>query len=94
MAVSCRKYRLHLLSIKSDSLRSEAYASVENPEALHRLSAKVREAQHLRARETRPPFSDMVILQYFELWARRALSEVAWAYYRSAAGQERSNYTL
>jgi L-lactate dehydrogenase (cytochrome) len=82
------------LTIRSDTLRSEAYASVEDPEALDRLPAKVRETQRLRAREMMPPVSDMVVLQDFELWARRVLNEVAWAYYRSAAGQERSKYMV
>lgn len=31
----------------------------------------------------------MILLQDFELWAPKVLSEAAWAYYRSAADQER-----
>jgi hypothetical protein len=92
--MSCRRYKLRPLGIRSDSPRNEEYASVEDPEALDRLPAKVREARRLRAREMLPPVSDKVILQDFELWARRVLSEVAQAYYRSVAGQERSEYTM
>lgn len=47
------------------------------------------EAQRQRAREAMPPAHRMVLLQDFEFWGHRVLSEVAWAYYRSAADQER-----
>jgi len=47
------------------------------------------EAQRLRARKAMPPVHEMVLLQDFEIWAHKVLSEVAWAYYRSAADQER-----
>lgn len=47
------------------------------------------EAQRQQAREAMPPVHRMVLLQDFEFWAHKVLSEVAWAYYRSAADQER-----
>ncbi len=47
------------------------------------------EAQRQRAREAMPPVHRMVLLQDFEFWAHKVLTEVAWAYYRSAADQER-----
>ncbi|KAL8827641.1 MAG: hypothetical protein Q9170_006933 [Blastenia crenularia] len=48
------------------------------------------EVQRQRTREAIPPVYRMVLLQDFEFWAHTVLSEVAWAYYRSAADQERS----
>ncbi|KAF2117651.1 FMN-dependent dehydrogenase [Lophiotrema nucula] len=54
------------------------------------VSADDCEAQRQRAREAMPPVHGMVLLQDFEFWAHKVLSEVAWAYYRSAADQERS----
>lgn len=48
-----------------------------------------REEQRQRARKAMPPVQRMIILQDFESWAQNILSEAAWAYYRSAADQER-----
>ncbi|CAI6094090.1 unnamed protein product [Clonostachys chloroleuca] len=48
------------------------------------------EAEQLRqeARENMPPAENMVMVQDFEDWAEKVLSETAWAYYRSAADEE------
>lgn len=40
------------------------------------------------AREAMPPAEDMLLVQDFEGWAEHVLSNVAWAYYRSAADYE------
>jgi L-lactate dehydrogenase (cytochrome) len=40
------------------------------------------------AREAMPPAEDMLLVQDFEGWAEQVLSNVAWAYYRSAADHE------
>jgi L-lactate dehydrogenase (cytochrome) len=42
------------------------------------------------AREGMPSVESMHLLQDFETWAERVLSDTAWAYYRSAADEERS----
>lgn len=48
------------------------------------------EAERQKAREEMPPAHGMTLLPDFEVWAQKVLSTVAWAYYRSAADQERS----
>lgn len=40
------------------------------------------------AREAMPPVEDMLLVQDFESWAERVLTNVAWAYYCSAADHE------
>ncbi|CAG9995903.1 unnamed protein product [Clonostachys byssicola] len=52
------------------------------------------EAEQLRqeARENMPPAENMVMVQDFEDWAQKVLSETAWAYYRSAADEEMSEF--
>ncbi|GAD97197.1 hypothetical protein CNBD2850 [Paecilomyces variotii No. 5] len=40
--------------------------------------------------EKMPPVDDLFLLQDFEDWAERVLSQTAWAYYRSAADEERT----
>jgi L-lactate dehydrogenase (cytochrome) len=42
------------------------------------------------ARSEMPPVESMLLLQDFENWAERVLSSTAWAYYRSATDEERS----
>ena len=41
------------------------------------------------AREKMPAAEQMLLLQDFERWAEQVLSDTAWAYYRSAADEER-----
>ena len=41
------------------------------------------------ARMEMPPASDLLMLQDFEDWAERVLTNTAWSYYRSAADEER-----
>jgi L-lactate dehydrogenase (cytochrome) len=54
------------------------------------------EAEQLRqqARENMPPAENMVMVQDFEDWAQKVLSETAWAYYRSAADEEMSEFLV
>lgn len=42
------------------------------------------------ARDAMPPAEEMLLVQDFEGWAEQVLSNVAWAYYRSAADNEAS----
>ncbi|KAF2014515.1 hypothetical protein BU24DRAFT_493107 [Aaosphaeria arxii CBS 175.79] len=42
------------------------------------------------ARQEMPAAQNMLLLNDFEHWAQRVLSETAWAYYRSAADEERT----
>lgn len=42
------------------------------------------------AREEMPEAADMLLLNDFEIWAERVLTNVAWAYYRSASDHEAS----
>jgi L-lactate dehydrogenase (cytochrome) len=48
------------------------------------------EIQRQRARDEMPSPEDMLLLRDFEDWAERVLSKKAWAYYRSAADEEKS----
>lgn len=45
-------------------------------------------------RSQMPRVEDFLLLEDFEFWASRVLSTTAWAYYRSAADEERSKFTL
>jgi len=54
----------------------------------------ISEVQRLRAREVMPPAHGMIQLQDFDYWAQKILSQVAWAYYRSAADTERSTEAI
>lgn len=44
--------------------------------------------KRLEARETMPHVNDMLLVEDFEYWAQQVLSNVAWAYYRSASDHE------
>jgi hypothetical protein len=46
------------------------------------------------ARDEMPSVESMLLLQDFETWAERVLSNTAWAYYRSATDEERSKLSL
>lgn len=46
--------------------------------------------QRQAAREEMPQAQNMLLLQDFEDWAERVLTNTAWAYYRSASDEERS----
>lgn len=48
------------------------------------------ELRRQAAREEMPSPKNMLLLADFETWAQRVLSNTAWAYYRSAADEERS----
>ncbi len=47
------------------------------------------ELQGQRAGEAMPPVDRMILLPDFDFWAERVLTDIAWAYYRSAADQEK-----
>ena len=69
---------------------------VVNPQSLPHSSRETIintvDAQPERARAVMPPAKSMVLLQDFEYWAQRVLSDAAWTYYRSAADQEKCEY--
>ncbi|KAH6681172.1 mitochondrial fmn-dependent dehydrogenase [Plectosphaerella plurivora] len=44
--------------------------------------------QRQKSRDAMPAAEDMLLLDDFEVWAEKVLSEMAWAYYRSAADSE------
>ncbi|KAL5592362.1 hypothetical protein FOBRF1_013388 [Fusarium oxysporum] len=44
--------------------------------------------KRLEARESMPHVNDMLLVEDFEHWAKQVLSNVAWAYYRSASDYE------
>jgi L-lactate dehydrogenase (cytochrome) len=46
------------------------------------------------ARQQMPPARNMLVVQDFEDWAERVLTDTAWAYYRSASDEERSKLLL
>lgn len=48
------------------------------------------EEERQAAREIMPPAQNLLLLQDFEDWAQIVLSDTAWAYYRSAADEEKS----
>ena len=50
------------------------------------------ELQRQVSRVQMPSIENMLLLQDFENWAERVLSDTAWAYYRSATDEERSTF--
>lgn len=59
------------------------------PELEEELSEEDLEREE--AREEMPTADNFFLLNDFEDWAERVLSKTAWAYYRSAADEERSS---
>jgi L-lactate dehydrogenase (cytochrome) len=56
------------------------------------LTAEEEERQ--AARESMLPAQNLLLLQDFEDWAERVLSDKAWAYYRSASDEEKSEFAF
>src|ERR1700749_3925273 len=50
------------------------------------------EKKRKAARELMPVAENILLLQDFEDWAEQVLSRTAWAYYRSAADEDRSKF--
>jgi L-lactate dehydrogenase (cytochrome) len=74
-------------------LPAEAHLGPVDPATLPPPTDKIPtadEAARMRARAAMPPAHGMVVLGDFEYWARKVLSGAAWAYYRSAADQEKT----
>jgi hypothetical protein len=76
-----------------DSLSPEMLLGPIDPTTLPAKEEKVLtedERRRLAAREEMPVAQNFLLLQDFEQWAERVLSNTAWAYYRSASDEERS----
>lgn len=56
--------------------------------AIEEVELSEEEIKRQEAREEMPGPESMLLLSDFEVWAERVLSNVAWAYYRSAADHE------
>lgn len=76
-----------------DILPPEACLGPVDPRTLPALEERVLSEDERRrqaAREVMPTAENMLLLQDFEDWGERVLDSTAWAYYRSAADEERS----
>ena len=66
-----------------DRLPSEARLGSVDPETFPPSTEKVHtasEVQRQQAQELMLPVHEMVLLQDFDYWAKKVLTEVAWAY--------------
>lgn len=56
--------------------------------AMDEIEMSEEEISRQEARDEMPEAESMLLLSDFEVWAERVLSNVAWAYYRSASDHE------